>query len=512
MHGSLHNQKGAFQRVKLKRPWSADDLELYEETLCAEAREDFYAYRKLMMPDLIIGWYQQKVAEALTEFYYDWLDGLAPVLVLEAPPQHGKSRQVIDFISWASGHHPDTKSIYASYSDELGDVANSILQRHYASEKWQKIFDENFLNFETRGRRGVGGGAKANSNVIEYLGHEGSFRNTTVNGQITGMGLHLGVIDDPMKGRAEASSLKIRDKTWSWFTDDFFSRFAETAGMIMMMTRWHLDDPVGRFLEKYPNANRLTFPALGKFTKSGKWRASEAPDAQALFPEFKSKKFLLKRKKLYTASSWSSLYQQNPVTIGGGQFPVQKFRMVQAVPVREIMRSVRYWDKAGTAENRNAGAYTCGVLMHLLVDGTTLIEDVIRGHWSALDREARIKQACELDNDTRLTETWVEQEPGSGGKESAESTIRNLRGYKVYADRVTGKKEDRCEPYAAQQQNGNVALLRAPWNKVFIDEHETWPNGTTKDQVDAAGGAFMKLTVRKSSYDSTMAWVTEDNR
>ena len=45
-----------------------------------------------------------------------------------------------------------------------------------------------------------------NSTILEYVGFDGSFRNTTVMGQINGMGLDLGVIDDPMKGRAEAQS------------------------------------------------------------------------------------------------------------------------------------------------------------------------------------------------------------------------------------------------------------------------------------------------------------------
>jgi hypothetical protein len=53
-------------------------------------------------------------------------------------------------------------------------------------------------------------------------GHAGEFRNTTVAGSINGLGFHLGVIDDPVKGRQEASSASTRDKTWHWFTDDFF--------------------------------------------------------------------------------------------------------------------------------------------------------------------------------------------------------------------------------------------------------------------------------------------------
>ena len=99
---------------------------------------------------------------------------------------------------------------------------------------------------------------------------------------------------------------------------------------------------------------------------------------------------------------------------------------------------------------------------------------------------------------------WVEQEPGSGGKESAESTIRNLSGFKVEADRVTGDKESRAEPYAAQVQGGNVMVKRAEWARPFIGEHETFPNGQYKDQVDAAAGAFAKLAGTSSPLSS---WV-----
>jgi phage terminase large subunit-like protein len=65
---------------------------------------------------------------------------------------------------------------------------------------------------------------------------------------------------------------------------------------------------------------------------------------------------------------------------------------------------------------------------------------------------------------------YVEQEPGSGGKESAENSVRMLRGYRAYADKVTGKKELRAEPYAAQVQGGNVKLVVGGWNEPFIDE------------------------------------------
>jgi phage terminase large subunit-like protein len=47
-----------------------------------------------------------------------------------------------------------------------------------------------------------------------------------------------------------------------------------------------------------------------------------------------------------------------------------------------------------------------------------------------------------------------------------------------------------------------VLLLAGEWNRAFLDEHETFPAGKFKDQVDAASGAFNKLP-SASSYDSS---------
>jgi predicted phage terminase large subunit-like protein len=93
-----------------------------------------------------------------------------------------------------------------------------------------------------------------------------------------------------------------------------------------------------------------------------------------------------------------------------------------------------------------------------------------------------------------LLEIFTEMEGGSGGKESAESTIRMLAGFRCYADRVTGDKVTRAEPFAAQVQNGSVGLVAGDWVTAFLDECETFPAGKWKDQIDAAAGAFSKLS------------------
>ena len=112
------------------------------------------------------------------------------------------------------------------------------------------------------------------------------------------------------------------------------------------------------------------------------------------------------------------------------------------------------------------------------------------------DRRARRQAASAIG---------IEQEPGSGGKESAETTIRNLAGWRVTADRPTGDKVVRAEPYAAQVQGGNVLLVRGAWNRDFIDEHVSFPVGRAKDQVDAASAAFNLLTLQRTGIAVSVA-------
>ena len=175
-------------------------------------------------------------------------------------------------------------------------------------------------------------------------------------------------------------------------------------------------------------------------------------------------------------------------------FLPEKMPIVPVMPGRPA-RIIRSWDKAGT---QDGGCRTAGVKMAELADGSYVIMDVVTGQWRAERREAVIYQTARTDgHDVRVV---IEQEPGSGGKESAENTVRNLKGYVVDVDRPTGNKALRAEPLAAQVNIGNVSLLEGAWNKDFLDELRSFPKGRYKDQVDAASQAFAALT-RKSAID-----------
>lgn len=503
----VHPKKARKRPAAPARRYTIEHASLYLGELHRQAKNDFSVFRRVIRPNMRWGWWTDEVARELQQFYSDLIAGKRPILALQTPPQQGKTEAATDFSAWAAGNNPDLKIIYASYSDALGMRANKTLQRTMSSETFGKIFR---LQIGTQGWA-------ANNELIEFAGHDGSFRNVTVDGGITGLRLDLGVIDDPFKGRAEANSKLIRDKTWSWFTDDFRTRLSKDAGLLILMTRWHIDDLLGRLLQQSgQQVHVLRYPALAEEDESHfmsdwqlttrgcipVWKHIRRRRGEALFPELKPEAFLLQQHKLLSQASWQSLYQQNPIIVGGGQLPIEQLRVLRFLTHQNIVSSVRYWDK--NSSDAQDAAYTAGVLMHKMNDKTFVIAHIGRGRWRALEREQQIRKCVELD--ARYYKNYsvvVEQEPGSGGKDSAENTMRNLAGFRVYADRVTGSKEVRAEPFAAQVQAGNVFLIAGDWVQAFLDECETWPHGKFKDQVDAAAGAFNRLV--RPSYDTSYA-------
>lgn len=473
-------------------------IQLIELQKIHQARRSFWAYRQLINPNLKRGWFQKRVARRLQRFRADLIAGTRPMLAIEAPPQHGKSHMVVDFISWCAGHDPDLSTIYAAFSDRLTRRANMRMQRILSMPVYHQVFPD---GARLGTGRGGPGGAIRNSEVLEFLGHDGLFRNTTVRGSVTGEGLGLGVIDDPIKGREAARSETTRNNTWDWFTDDFFTRFSEEAGLLSIMTRWHVDDPLGRMHDMFGDELEvMSFPALavedeydpetGELLRRGPAEGEQY--GEALFPEHKSREFIMLRQQAMTRGNFEALYQQSP-TVGGGElFPVDRIDPLDFSPTpQEVRRSVRYWDKAGT---RGAGAFTAGVLMHELKDGRFCFGHTFRQQLEFHAREAKIKEISHRDASTWPNyDVYVEQEPGSGGKESAQRTILNLAGLTAYADRPVGDKELRAEPLAVQVQAGNTCIAPGAWAQAFLDELEDFPGGKYKDQVDAASGAFAML-------------------
>jgi len=179
--------------------------------------------------------------------------------------------------------------------------------------------------------------------------------------------------------------------------------------------------------------------------------------------------------------------------VAGNMFNRGWFEFMKEHPQRtEGFRFCRYWDKAGTVST--SGDYSAGVLVMRDREGYYWILDVVRGKWNYGEREKVILATAQTDR-LRFGHVLIriEQEPGSGGKESAQRTVKMLAGFPVQAETMTGSKEVRAQPLASQAYAGNVRVLLRPWTEEFMNELTIFPGGQHDDQVDGASGGFNTL-------------------
>ena len=417
-------------------------------------------------------------------------------LLINIPPRCMKSLLVsVMWPAWRWALHPTTRWLFASYAQQLS-IRDSLKMRRLIESPWyQSLWGDKYALTSDQNAK------------MRFENDATGYRIATATGATaTGEGGDLVVVDDPHSA-AGAGSEAQRQTTLTWWDETMSTRLNDpkTGAKVIVMQRLHERDLSGHVLEQ-GGYEHLCLPLEYEperhcVTGIG-WQDWRGEPGELLWPERLGLKERDTKYRELGDYGYSGQFQQRPSPRGGGLFPVDRFEIMHHPPApKDIQYTVRQWDKAGTA---GGGAYTAGVLMHRLHSGQYVVADVVRGQFGALDREQRIKQTAAADG--VKTKVVVEQEPGSGGKESAESTIRNLSGYRVEADRVTGDKVTRAEPYAAQVQGGNVALVAAPWNNAFIAEHETFPNGTYKDQVDAAAGAFAHLSPIGAGIQGLTTW------
>lgn len=338
--------------------------------------------------------------------------------------------------------------------------------------------------------------ARDQSEKINFENESRGFRQACPVRSMTGKRGHRIIWDDPHSSEG-ANSQAEREEAVRIFKETLPTRLVEpkTSAIVIVMQRLHESDVSGEILAGDYGYEHLMLPMEfepdRRCTTSIGWSDPRTEEGELLFPERFPQEVIERDTKVMGEYAVAGQFQQRPAPRTGGFFEWEKLEIVEAHP--RIVEWVRYWDKAGT---QDGGKRTAGVRMGRGKDGLFYITDCVTGQWNATNREGVIKQTATMDG--RDVRVWIEQEPGSGGKESAESTISNLAGYSVYAERPTGDKELRAEPYAVQVAAGNVKLVAGPWVQLFIDEHKSFPRGKFKDQIDAASGAFNKLAVPSS--------------
>lgn len=490
------------------------------ERQLAKARNSLLEFTKLTNPNFVAGWSHKIIAYYLEKYWRGEIN-----LILSLPPRHSKSELASrNLPAWGFGHNPDFEIISCSYADSLASRMNRDCQRIIESEIYREIFPNTRiqdLRYKTDRETPlldddgeeikVHGNHLKNNSVFQIVGRRGVYRSAGVGGGITGMGFERGLIDDPFKDAKEAKSATVRESVWEWYGSVFYNRRTPTGKVCVIMTRWHEDDLVGKLIEnmKDDGADQYTVLNLPAICDNPNEVDPAVLEELGLEPRKigdpldgnrYNLSILNKIRLTMGERAWNALYQGKPSPDEGELFKVAQVKILQSIPPN-ITKWIRYWDKAGTEGGK--GAQTAGALVGITSENWVVLADVISGRWAAPEREKIIRQTAELDG--KNVEIWVEQEPGSGGKESAENTVRNLQGFTCKIEKVTGDKVTRAEPLSCQVEIGNFYVVEGAYlhgQEGFMQQVRMFPNGRLKDMIDATGGAYNKLTEKAIS----VAW------
>lgn len=190
----------------------------------------------------------------------------------------------------------------------------------------------------------------------------------------------------------------------------------------------------------------------------------------------------------------------------GRYFKRIQVNLIEEVP-DDIIMWCRAWDLAATSEDENGDAdYTSGVLMGRRKNGTIVILDVINQRMKAGDVEKLVYNTSVMDRNKYGYQyvVRVPQDPGQAGKVLAGQYVKLLSGFNIKTLPVSGSKETRATPLAAQWQNGNIEVLLGEWNDMYFSQLESFPESKHDDMVDASSDAFSELTSNTFDIDSLL--------
>ncbi|MBQ3263136.1 MAG: phage terminase large subunit [Oscillospiraceae bacterium] len=395
------------------------------------------------------------------------------VLLIETPPQHGKSMTVTEALpSWRLGADPDARIILAAYNDEL---AERFLRRN--REKLQRFGDTLF---------GVSVGGLNRASALELHGHRGGMIARGVRSGITGNPADLILIDDPVKSREEADSDVWRAKVWEEWQNSLKTRLAAGAKVIVIMTPWHEDDLAGRLLRAEKNVTLLRLPVAAE----EKDPLGRKPGA-ALCPELgKGDRWLRDFRRSYVsdprggARAWAALYQCAPRVEDGNLIRRGWWRYYDPAAVRDFSAEVISVDAAfmGTERSDFVAITVWGkrgndYYLRCVVNRQMGFSDTLR---AIRETAARFPSARR-----------VLIEDKANGPAILEVLRREL--FCVPVD-PKGGKVARVNAVSPAIESGHVFLPEGlPGLETFLDQWTAFPNAPHDDMVDSSTQALSFL-------------------
>ncbi len=401
-------------------------------------------------------------------------------LALMISGRHGKTEHVKSYAVYLLKRDPTTSILFGTYNyAQANKLGGEIQDLGYK------------LGLQIVGTRP--------SNSLWYVKGGGGLQCVGVGTDTASLNPDYILIDDPIGSRFDAESSAYRDRAWDWLTTDMLARMVPGMRVVFSMPRWHMDDPMGRLLDRQSDMWTVIDMPGRALEKDQLGRA----EGELLWPEMRGEDFHQKQRATVGAYGYASFIQCRPTPREGAMFKWDWWGKIDEIPA--VGRMVRYWDTAGTAELGGTDPdYTVGALLCRMTDGRTAVVDVTRFRESVAVRDAKMVEVARSDVESYPGRVvwWIETETGIGGRERMEHLLRAIQavGMAVRLDpRPRGSKAELAQPMASKAEAGNVVLCPGEWRDAFRLEHGDFPGGNHDDQVDATRGADAKLSAPVNS-------------
>ena len=384
------------------------------------------------------------------------VEGVPQRVACSAPPRNAKTESVLHVPAFALRRKPELTLSYSTYADRLS---------RSKSRKARRLVHASGI--ETAGsvnewRTAEGGGLLAGG----------------VGGPLTGHGVDIGIVDDPIKNRAEAESAVKRSGLVDWMRDVLMTRIEPGGSIFVFMTRWHPDDLISTLVEE--GFDYINLPAL-------------SDDGVPLWPERWPLEQLHRLREEVGEYTWASLYQGQPRPRGSRVF--NDVHNYSALPV--VFRTAAGVDSA-YSQNKTAD-YSAYVVMRRAGD-KYFVTDAKRVREPMPQFKARLRVVHEGNPSTRWRWYVATSELGAASL-FAEGEL----GVPVHGRVAKADKFIRAQRYAAAWNAGKILLPeKAHWLEDFVSEHSSFTgvNDRRDDLVDAAVAAFDELAADTGDVDA----------
>lgn len=414
------------------------------------------------------------------------------------PPGSAKSTYCsVVLPAYIMGKRPGYRLILASYGTDLARKQGRRARQIVKSSAYRAIFETELSNESSAADEW------ALTNGSEYMA--GSFQSGITGNRANGI-----IIDDPVKGREEADSPVVRQRTLESWQDDVKSRIIPGAWVLLIQTRWNEDDLAGSILPENWNGES----GLIRCRDGMDWEIicvpakCDRPDdplhrkiGEYLWPQWFDRKHWAQFESV--PRTWSALYQQKPAPEEGNFFKADWIRRYDKRPARDTLKIYGGSDYAVTSDG---GDYTSHVVVGIDPAGRMYLLDLWRSQASS---DVWITAFCDLVKRWRPL-AWAEE---TGQIRSAigpalEKQMRERQAYVIREKFPTrGDKAVRAQSIRARMGLEGLYVprdnpaLKAPWADEFIHELLVFPAGRNDDQVDALGLVGQLLDIMLKGKD-----------